>query len=393
MTSAASAQSWDAPSTSRAGRLVRAGGILLRFVIGTLLCLSPLTSIVAAGWLYRYMARATAKRWYVLSGGAKRGPGFDGFMRAEPATRHLATWPNWMVNDGGWSAAGEGHGRIAASVSALFGAAWANFRTGVAVLLNTWVLTLPAGALWLLAWWGGWENSFNKGYEQHWVGPTVFILGSIFFALAMWYLPFAQARQAITGNWRSFYDYRMIRILVRERWLSCLGLAILFALASIAVMGLKVLPLRLDGIIGDYSTMSEADLRDLGGRYFTAATAILFAILIFLRGLTGRFYAGAVIDAVRDGLIERDHLSRFERSLLQRLDLLSVQQRPPRHRAVRLAAWLGSRTARMIGFVLGTLIWGAFVFELVAAQFLNHVWIGWLSHPLIHLPWIWQGPM
>ena len=56
---------------------------------------------------------------------------------------------------------------------AIFGSLGANLKLGAQSLFNIWVLTLPPCALWLFAWWGGWENSFNKGYEQFAVGPSV----------------------------------------------------------------------------------------------------------------------------------------------------------------------------------------------------------------------------
>jgi len=213
------------------------------------------------------------------------------------------------------------------------------------------------------------------------------------FALVMTYLPLALARQAATDDWRSFYDYRLVRTLVRRHWLACLGLAALYVAAAVPVMGLKVLPMRLDNFIGDFATMTEEQIKDAAGRYFLFATAVTFAAVIVLRHAAARLYAGALLDAVRDGVIAQDRLGEAERSILSRLDLLRVAPRQRTHPILKAAKWLGSRTARLIGFALTIALWGAFAFQLVFAQFLNHVWIGWLNHPLIQIPWIWQGPM
>ena len=78
-------------------------------------------------------------------------------------------------------------------------------------------MILPVGALWLLSWWGGWQNSFHKGYEQAWVGPVVGLLGIGLFLPVMTYVPLAQARQAATGSWRAFWDLSLIRRLARAR--------------------------------------------------------------------------------------------------------------------------------------------------------------------------------
>src|SRR2546429_8683233 len=85
-------------------------------------------------------------------------------------------------------------------------------------------------------WYDGWNNSFNKGYEQFSVGPGVSVLGILLFITAMLYVPMAQARQAVTGNWRCFYQFRLIRTLVRRRWFACFGLAALYALCSLPIL-------------------------------------------------------------------------------------------------------------------------------------------------------------
>ena len=44
-------------------------------------------------------------------------------------------------------------------------------------MANTWVLTLVPSLLMLFSWEAGWDNSFNKGYEQAAIGPTTGTLG------------------------------------------------------------------------------------------------------------------------------------------------------------------------------------------------------------------------
>ena len=376
-------------------RFVRAASVGWKFALGTLLCLTPVTGVVAAGWLMRLMRRATYRRWYALSDADRQSDTVEGFMARDPVTARFAHWPRWVFHECAAEVWRDGAlGSLARrGAAASLGGLTANLKAGALGLINTWILTLPCCALWLFAWWGGWENSFNKGYEQHWVGPTVFLFGAALFALVMTYLPLALARQAVNDDWRTFYDLRLVRTLVRRRWLACLGLAALYVAAAAPVMGLKILPMRLDGIIGDFAALTDDQIKEAAGRYFLFATAITFAVLIVIRLAAARLYATALLDAVRDGEVGPERLGDPERTVLARLGLLRVDPRPQPHPLLKAAKWLGSRTARLIGFGLTLALWGVFVFELVFAQFLNHVWIGWLNHPLVHIPWLWQGPM
>src|SRR5262249_35650377 len=99
---------------------------------------------------------------------------------------------------------------------------WLNLRIGFRAITNTWILTLPAGLLWWFGWYDGWNNSFNKGYEQAPVGPLISIIGIIWMIAAMFYVPLAQARQAATGEWRSFFQFRLLWSIVRARALACI---------------------------------------------------------------------------------------------------------------------------------------------------------------------------
>ena len=231
------------------GRLSRIASVVWKFALGTLLCLSPVTGLIAAGWLMRLMRRAAYRRWFVLSEAERQSDSFASFMARDPVTARFVGWPHWILHEtpgavwrGQTPDPDAPRSLVRRGISAAFAGLTDNLKAGALALINTWILTLPCCALWLFAWWGGWENSFNKGYEQHWVGPTVFLCGAALFALVMTYLPLALARQAANDSWRAFYDFRLVRALVRRRWIACLGLAALYVAAAVPVMGLKILP-------------------------------------------------------------------------------------------------------------------------------------------------------
>lgn len=352
-----------------------------KYAFGVLLCLTPVTAILTVGWTYRLMQRSTLKRWHRLSGFGADGTRFVDFALADSRTSEHVGWPNWLfgTRDAEWRIDG-GPGRVMMLPKRIAGSFWANLRTGIQASLNTALLVLPCGALWLLSWWGGWQNSFHKGYEQAWVGPVVGILGIVLFILVMTYVPMAQARQAAAGTWRAFWDFPLIRRLLRRRRLSGLGLAILYGLAAAPILGVKVAPM----IMGEqFEGLTAAELEAFANRYYLLGTAALFPLHVLVRLAAARYYARAMFDCVRAGEVQLEELSPYEREALGRLRVAAAPS-APRHPVGRLAASL----PRAIIVVLTFAAWFGIAAQLYIAQFLNYAWFNWLNHPLILLPWI-----
>jgi hypothetical protein len=255
------------------------------------------------------------------------------------------------------------------------------------------VLTLPGCALMLFGWYDGWNNSFNKGYEQFAVGPATSWFGIFIFAAAMLYVPMAQARQAITGEWRSFYQWRLVWRLVRLRWLPSLGIAAVYALVSFPILVLRAGAPYLQGKATKMTAEQlmalphDQVVQSLNRYYFWCALLILPAF-VFVRWLAARNYAAGTAIAIKTGLIAAFGLSDFERGALARLNMLEPAPALPRHILLRLAArtWrFGLRTAAMTAVFL---VWLIYVFELYVCQFFHYIpGVGWLNHCLVQLPW------
>jgi len=73
-------------------------------------------------------------------------------------------------------------------------------RIGVQGIFNTWCWTLPGCILWLFAWFAGWNNSFKQRLTNRRGLVDDGFVGSCLFIAAMFYVPLAQARQAVTGD-------------------------------------------------------------------------------------------------------------------------------------------------------------------------------------------------
>ncbi len=339
----------------RVGRFVM---FVWRVLAGALFCSTVVLSIAAAGWMYRAMQRAVHKRWHRCA-----NVGFD-----QP-------WPGWLTHRGrgGWR-------RVIGSIVA-------NFRIGGQAVFNTWVVTMPGCVLWLFAWYAGWDNSFNKGYEQAAIGPATGVLGVVLFIAVMFYLPMAQARQASTGNWRSFYQFKQVRAVIRQKWLACLGLAAAFAAVSLPVTILKTLPISFDRMAG-YEQMTDEQVIKYLQQYFFFACLFVFPSIVWVRLLAGRIYAGGMLAALHSGAIERGELDDREAQVLGELNLLEGRAQPQRHVLLRISINMTNRAARWTCGGIAALLWFTFVAQIFVAEFLNHhPIIGWMNQPLVQLPW------
>ncbi len=185
----------------------------LQLLWAMLLVQSLIGSLVVVGWTYRLIRRSVIKRWWAQSG-RQSGETFVDFLSARPDLKSHSRWPNWIVEQdfsSSWKEVDDSGrwpgGRL---LKSLFHSLGLNLKLGLQAVANTWVLTLPACALWLFGWHAGWINSFTKGYESASVGPLIGWSGVLLFIVVMMYLPMAQIRQAVTGEWRSFYQFTLI---------------------------------------------------------------------------------------------------------------------------------------------------------------------------------------
>lgn len=336
-------------------------GFLGRFFLGALFTLTPLSAILVVGWTQRAAARAVERVWARCTG--------------KSVGENVSRWPRWILDD-------DLRERLAHRqyLRALFGSLWANFSHGIAALVPVVIVTAPFSVLWLLSWWAGWENSFNKGYEQAWVGPTVAFVSIAYFLLLMTLLPLAQSRQALTGSWRTFFDIAGLRALCRESRLSLVILAVLFFVAGLAVLGLKIAPMQIGNLISDPEKLKQAV-----GVYALVAGASLFPLYVAVRLVAARIYANAVIKLAAKG--ERFALlSAQEREVIEAHGIVPAEAR---HDAMTMRAVKG--VASLIGATATAAAMAALWFGVVAqvylGQFLNHNWIGWVNQPLIQLPW------
>ncbi|MEL6574704.1 MAG: hypothetical protein AAFQ81_02345 [Pseudomonadota bacterium] len=302
---------------------------LMRQAIAILLALHPLGAVLVLGWMMRLM-RAEARE-------ARRR-----LTRGERPRR--VPVPGWL------SAADD---EVSGRIGRLVGAVWLNLRDGVSALVTLAAGTLPFTLLWMLSWWGGWENSFNKGYEQSWVGPVVGLVGVALALPLLARLPMALAYQAVEGRMSAFFARRHVASLIEAAGWRYVGLTLLSAIAALPLFAMQALPTFVEGWSPGFAERSAEEIETFITRYRLLATAYLILALVALRRMAARLHVRASL------ALEANWSSRSMSS--------------------RLGAWMRQ--------ILIWACWFTVVAQVFVAQFVNHQWVVWLLPPFSMLPW------
>lgn len=370
----------------------------VKLLWGMIFCQGLAGSILVVGWVNRLTQRGALKYWWTQRAQSARHINLDEFMGGDSTEPDRRRWPNWFV-DASFAEKGRAYSTTSPAryvwmmTKALFSSLSLNFKIGFQAALNTAVLMLPAGMFWWFGWYDGWNNSFNKGYEQAATGPLISILGIFLFIAAMFYLPMAQARQAITGQWRSFYEFHIVWKVVRFKWLASTGLALLYATLSVPVMVFKIFPvfaLQKNPALADLS--GPEIIKYLDSYFFWRALWILPAYAL-VKWVGGRTYASGLLKLTQLGALPFSSLAENEARAMARLGLFEKKPEAGRHAFVRILAWAGTRFGRIVTAMLLVFIWFLFVAQIYIAEFFSyHGSVAWLNQPLIHVPWFHYLP-
>ena len=363
MTALASSTADEKHRVENEGSSVRrllSGGV--KVIFGVFFCMTPLTAVIVLGWLMRYMRREMVREWCRLNG------------RDVHSLPEFRRWPNWFV--------GQGNGR--GVIYKFAGSLFENLVLGVKALLPLMLVTLSFGILWSYAWWAGWSNSFNKGYEQSEVGPLTFVVGVGVFIGVMSYLPMALAHQAATGKWRDFFRARTVWMIISRNRIRWLLLSIAWGLAAVPLFFFRATPVFVESFVPGFFEQPEADITRFANSLHFWATVYVFMATIILRRLTSRMYAKSLSVLVREGRL-RD-ASGWGVEMCKRL------QKLPAGSQRKVAGGVIRRLTTSFAIILNIIIWSGFAFLILVGQFFNHDWYLWVMHPLIQIPWV-PGPV
>lgn len=327
--------------------------------IGYILSQTLATAILIVGWALHVGRRESQRTWKSL---AKE--------HGDP----LPPSPSWILRSPGEL----GRRRFALLDNALL---------GLKGIVATWLVTWPGCALWVFAWYDGWNNSFFKGYEQSAVGPTTGAVGMVLVALTMMYHPMALARLAHTGMFRSYFDFRIIRTVVRQRAVSCLIWAASVLVLSLPLTAVKILPNVLPRFGIDTSGWSDAETLTFLDSYYAVPSLYAVVVYTFLQDRASRIYASGLFESLRNGSLTENDLRDADIKEFESLGMLPVTDPRPLPLWMKGLSWTGFQLKASLTAVGTFLIWMTFGLMVIAGEFLNHQpFRGFLNQPLIHLP-------
>ena len=199
----------------------------------------------------------------------------------------------------------------------------------------------------------------------------------------MFYLPMAQVHQAVTGDYRAFFDVRFVWRLVRARLSAYVILAALVTLVSFLLEILKTAP----AFFGDLTeSWNDAEVLKMLQNYYLICCFVLFVSLLIWRWLAARIYQSAVLKVLERGWVTRAEVHPALANWLDRLEIFPV---PTLESAgITYVVKSGSRLVyRRLLFVVLFFIWFGFVAKVYVGEFLNyHPFAGLMNHPLIQFP-------
>lgn len=353
-------------------RVLRVGAFLWKWLVGVVFCMSWLTAFMVVGWTYRAMQRSAFKRWWKST--HPNAP--SRFRHSEWAREQRQShWPNWLL----------GNRERPKGPRGWFGGIVANFRIGFLGLFNTTVLLcIPCGLI-LAGWHYGWDISFNKIYEQSTVGATLGFSGMFLFVAVMFYLPMAKARQAVSGDWKRFYDWRVNRRLIRRGTGGLAMLALAMLPAFVVVLFIKNTPFLYAYNPEILAQTTEEQFKILESHWFSTGF-IVFALYLLLHLFAAHIYAGAMRRCLRRGELGPRDLAPSEFDVL---DSLALIDGGPQSAGSPFKSWLLSLPGRCVcGTIVGLSYLAVGVMVLVAQFFMIHPIQGFVNQPLLQSPMV-----
>src|SRR5262245_10578651 len=185
-----------------------------RIWVGAALCFSGyVASIFVVGWFYRWTQGTVLRGFWKRSPQRERGS-FEAFCASLGHDAPVGR-PRWFfkerIRDTLRRPGPDGRSlsplRVIGRVIKLpLGSLWRNFKLGFLGLLATFLLLGPGCLIMVFGWKYGWLVSFDKVYEEGFIGLGWSFPGIALFIAAMFYVPMAQVHHAATGDIRAFFD-------------------------------------------------------------------------------------------------------------------------------------------------------------------------------------------
>ena len=182
-------------------------------------------------------------------------------------------------------------------------------------------------------------------------------------------------------------------MIVRRRWISSVGLALLYSLFAVPLNVLKTSPMFQPQTNPALANLTDAQVLKHLNSYFFWCALVALPAYVLLRLVAARIYAAGILQLVQTARITPADLSPLECETLERLGLLVARPMPERHFFVRFIAWTGTRFGRVASTVALVFIWFSFIAQIYISEFFHyHRGLGWMNQPLVQLPWFHYVP-
>ena len=372
-------------------------------LVGAVFCQTPVGAVFAMGWCGRFMQYTFYKTWLRLAAPDFNRYTFKSIVSEIPAATQHKSPPCWFLH----------HAPIhkiqmtyhekgvlsipRATLVALSNGLYQNLRWGLPLLLHTSLLLLPTLTLWWFAWRYGWDNSFNKGYEQAALGPVMGVSGILWFVLSMLYIPMAQAHYTISKHWRAFYEFGYLIKIIRQSLFGSMLLAMLHFLGGFVVLVSIVVPGLLPQINPATEIMSDNELLLFLSRFFYMFALLSFPLYLLNRWYAARLYTHNLIKAIHSGIIEPSTLSGDARAAweyipVQKTSACALAETTPDRPFWNYKAMTFLRVPRFamqsMLLTITLTVWFGMAAQVYVGQFVNYQNArGWINQPMIQAPW------
>lgn len=372
---------------------------IARFIVGVcMICnafpLSFITAIAAFGWLQRRIQAITLRGWWRESPRRFEGT-FQAFCDSlgpdAPVERPRWFWRERIFVTIEKMSRGNTLGavlRVAWTLVTLpVHSLWLNFKVGATGLLATYLLTGWGCFIMLFSWYFGWFNSFNKGYEDAFLGPFSGFLGSFMLIVALIYVPMAQAHQAAAGEIAAFFQFRVVMRLILTRLTAYVLLIAGLAFTSL-IFEFPRLMTADDRFGPNLENVSPQDAYWMLERHWFVWSIFFFLALLVLRTMSALIYRSAMLKAVRAGTILTTELPPRLAHWFDKLEILPQAQLPQNVVVAALKTTI-SWKYRMGMFAIAFVLWMLFVMRFYAGYFfVFNEYRGILNHPVVQVPCI-----
>ena len=361
-------------------------GLIFLILVTTFFSQDLLTAIIILGWTYRWVGYLVKRRLFRLSPLSNTFTWNQFLIREKNNNQDISNYSYPKLWETPQQIKCLNYPRFKWLHRILYSLKL-HFKIGLSGILATWIFTLIPCLLCAYAWYVGWHISFNKMYEQSETGASLGFLGTILFTVIMLYVTLAQARYALTKDWRSFLSFKLIKIWVCHRPLQLFILAISYLFSSFILFIIKIMPVFLPIINPDLESLNSTQALQFLNDYYFWTGIISLGLFFALKMMAGFIYSGVLVETWQKNIVTEYDLHQEEIYYLNKFRFssnLTYSNQKPIQRIIISSVSIAYRSSLII---LIFFTWFLFSFLPFISEFFNYYpQRGFLNQPLVQIP-------